>query len=81
MTEVQTLAGNPFAMMLNPQDILQAIEGSSRLEGLQRRVCRPLDRPLNPNNDGQDVDAFDRDVEAAPDEAEAIEIAEPDSAA
>jgi hypothetical protein len=77
MTEVQTLAGNPFAMMLNPQDILQAIEGSSRLEGLQRRVCRPLDRPLIPKSDGQDVDAFDRDVESAPDEAP--EICEPDA--
>lgn len=39
-------AANPFALMLDPQAVLAQIEHSERLERLQRRVCRPLDRPL-----------------------------------
>ena len=37
---------NPFALMLDPQAIFAQIERSERLERLQRRVCRPLDKPL-----------------------------------
>ena len=37
---------NPFAMMLDPQAVIAQIERSERLEGLHRRVCRPLDKPL-----------------------------------
>lgn len=37
---------NPFALMLDPQAVLTQIECSERLERLQRRVCRPLDKPL-----------------------------------
>lgn len=37
---------NPFALMLDPQAIIAQIENSERLERLQRRVCRPLDKPL-----------------------------------
>ena len=37
---------NPFAMMLDPQAVIAQIERSERLEGLQRRVCRPLDKPV-----------------------------------
>ena len=37
---------NPFAMMLDPQAMIAQIERSERLEGLQRRVCRPLDKPV-----------------------------------
>jgi hypothetical protein len=37
---------NPFALMLDPQAVLAKIECSERLERLQRRVCRPLDKPL-----------------------------------
>jgi hypothetical protein len=37
---------NPFALMIDPQAILAQIECSDRLERLQRRVCRPLDKPL-----------------------------------
>ena len=37
---------NPFALMLDPQAVLDKIERSERLERLHRRVCRPLDRPL-----------------------------------
>ena len=41
-------AANPFGLMMNPQAILAAVERSERLGGLQRRVCRPLDKPLIP---------------------------------
>lgn len=37
---------NPFALMLDPQAVIAQIERSERLECLQRRVCRPLDKPL-----------------------------------
>lgn len=37
---------NPFALMLDPQAVLAQIEHSERLERLQRRVCRPLDKPV-----------------------------------
>jgi hypothetical protein len=36
---------NPFALMMNPEAVLQAVEASTRLGGLNRRVYRPLDRP------------------------------------
>lgn len=45
---MQTLPAhvNPFALMLDPQAVLAKIECSQRLERLQRRICRPLDKPL-----------------------------------
>ena len=37
---------NPFALMLDPQAVLARIESSERLDRLQRRICRPLDKIL-----------------------------------
>ena len=37
---------NPFALMIDPQSVIAQIESSGRLERLERRVCRPLDKPL-----------------------------------
>ena len=37
---------NPFALMIDPQAVIAQIESSGGLERLQRRVCRPLDKPL-----------------------------------
>ena len=47
--------GDPFAMLINPQAVLIAIEQSGRLGALNSRVCRPLDKPLIPKreNEGQ----------------------------
>jgi len=60
-------ASNPFLMMMNPEVVLQAVERSERLKGLQRRVCRPLDKPLIPKIANADQaaydDAIDVDVE------------------
>ena len=36
---------NPFLLMLNPEIVLAAIEKSERLSQLNRRTCRPLDKP------------------------------------
>ena len=40
------LSANPFALLLDPQAVIAQIEASQRLERLERRVCRPLDKPL-----------------------------------
>ena len=40
------LLANPFSLMMNPAEVFQALESSPRLERLQRRICRPLDKPL-----------------------------------
>lgn len=62
----QGLVANPFALMMEPEAVFQAIERSDRLNRLQRRVCRPLDKPLIPKI-GDEADAFDQSVDAEPD--------------
>jgi hypothetical protein len=49
MAQLQPLAGNPFALMMHPDDVLKAVECSNQIGGLQRRICRPLDRPVIPS--------------------------------
>lgn len=72
LMQKQSLYANPFALMMDPQAVLEAMERSERLNRLQSRVCRPLDKPLIPlvNSEGQD---FDREVDAAPDVVEEIQ--------
>lgn len=53
------IVANPFAMLINPQAVLQAIEQSGRLGALASRVCRPLDKPLIPKRDNDDARGFD----------------------
>ena len=55
---------NPFVMLTAPETILQAIERSERLNALQRRVCRPLDKPLIPKA-GAGHDDMDLDGDSA----------------
>ena len=43
-----SLVSNPFALMMNPDAVLAAMAGSDRLGRLQRRICKPLDKPLIP---------------------------------
>jgi hypothetical protein len=38
-------AANPFALLMTPEVVLQAVRSSRRLEELNSRVCRPLDKP------------------------------------
>ena len=61
------VVGDPFAMLINPQAVLSAIEQSGRLGALNSRVCRPLDKPLIPKRDGEDQRTFDEIVDATRD--------------
>ena len=57
-------AANPFGMLIDPASILRALEGSQRLEGLNRRICRPLDRVTPPKSDEGDRAGADAANEA-----------------
>ena len=64
---------NPFTMMTDPEAILQAVEASERLSGLQRRVCRPLDRPLIPKKGRTaDLAAYDQEIDLAEEDTAAL---------
>jgi len=56
------LANNPFALMMDPEAVLRALETSDRLSRLQSRICRPLDRPLIARVSSE-VAEFDRTVD------------------
>ena len=60
-----SLVSNPFALMMNPDAVLAAMAGSDRLGRLQRRICKPLDKPLIPKASDEaaiaDTDADDGD--------------------
>lgn len=60
------ILSNPFALMMNPAEVFQALECSPRLERLQRRVCRPLDKPLIARKDtaAADMSDYDRAIDA-----------------
>ena len=65
---------NPFALMLDPQAVIAQIERSERLEGLHRRVCRPLDKPLlggavDQTGESAELSAADADDRGSADEA------------
>ena len=45
---------NPFAMMLDPEAVISAMEDSMHLRRLRQRICRPLDKPLIPKTHGVD---------------------------
>ena len=57
-------AANPFGMLVDPAAVQRALEGSQRLECLNRRVCRPLDRVVAPKADANDRASFDAAVDA-----------------
>ena len=60
-----TTLSNPFVMMTNPETILLAVERSERLNRLNRKAYRPLDRPLIPKVGAKDLAAFDNEIDAA----------------
>jgi len=67
-TEVSNAeVSNPFALLLNPEVVVKAMESSDRLSRLHSRVCRPLDRPVIPAAAKADdpVAAFDAAIERA----------------
>ncbi|PXW98026.1 hypothetical protein C7444_103117 [Sphaerotilus hippei] len=53
---------NPFALMMDPQAVLFAVEHSDRLQRLKRRVCRPLDKPMIPHALSE-IEAFDQGID------------------
>lgn len=59
MTQKQTIAAHPFALLMDPAAIFSAIEKSERLERLHSRVCRPLDKPLLPHAGGEENGSVD----------------------
>lgn len=58
-------AADPFALLLNPDVVLKAMEASDRLGRLHSRVCRPLDRPVIPARVDDPVAAYDAAIERA----------------
>jgi hypothetical protein len=60
----QSIYANPFALMMDPQAVVEAMERSERLNRLQSRVCRPLDKPLIPLVP-EETARFDQDVDSA----------------
>ncbi len=57
---------DPFALMMDPECVVRAMQCSDRLARLQRRVCRPLDKPLLASR-ASDVDEYDRAIDAQAD--------------
>jgi hypothetical protein len=41
----QLPVSDPFALLMDPDRVLRAMEQSERLSRLQRRICCPLDNP------------------------------------
>lgn len=39
------VSANPFALMMNPEAVIAAMNRSERLLRLKSHVCRPLDKP------------------------------------
>jgi hypothetical protein len=62
MTNLQPVA-NPFALMMDPESILRAIESSERLARLNSHICRPLDKPLIPKRAAGQID-YDKIIDA-----------------
>jgi len=64
------ILANPFVMLTHPETILAAVGRSERLNRLDRKVYRPLDRPLIPKvgAKAKDMAAFDSEIDAAADE-------------
>lgn len=55
---------DPFALLMNPEAVVQAMERSDRLGRLQRRICRPLDKPLIPRV-GKELADFDQEIDGS----------------
>ena len=56
MTTAQTAAANPFALMMDPDAVFAALASSDRLARLHSRICRPLDKPLVAQVDGESLE-------------------------
>lgn len=70
-------AANPFAMMLDPQAVLAKLASSDRLDRLERRICRPLDKPLIGQVSAEDaaIDGDNSDEEGSTEPLQALAAA------
>lgn len=68
-TQIASALYSPFAMLLNPAEVVSAMEHSELLNRLHSRVYRPLDKPLIPKGQFAAAD-FDRLIDETPDELE-----------
>jgi len=59
---VTAAATSPFAMLIDPDRVVRAMEHSERLNRLHSRVYRPLDKPLIAKSATASAD-FDRLVD------------------
>lgn len=59
----QAPVSDPFAMLMDLQGVVQAMERSDRLARLQSRICRPLDKPVVGSASGE-REAFDGAIDA-----------------
>jgi hypothetical protein len=65
------LVANPFALMMHPDAVVQAMERSDRLGHLQRRICKPLDKTVIPHTpEDDDAAAYDEPVDDSDDSQE-----------
>jgi hypothetical protein len=62
-TSIET---NPFALMMDPQTVLAAMERLDRSTQAQRRICRPLDKPV-PVKPTDESSPFDRNIDSLAD--------------
>jgi len=69
-TQAQRPLFGPFAMLLDPERVVREMTDCDRLNRLQRRIYRPLDKPLIAKSAKFTADAaeFDRLVDEAADE-------------
>lgn len=61
---IDTAPANPFALMLAPQQVLEAMEKSDALRRLQYQVFHPLDTRSSAHDDAE-LAAFDAAIERA----------------
>jgi hypothetical protein len=52
----ESLVSNPFMLMTHPEVVMAAVEASERLKGLNRHLCRPLDRVVPSTAGAGDAD-------------------------
>lgn len=67
---VAAVAASPFAMLIDPDRVVRAMEHSERLNRLHSRVYRPLDKPLIAKSAAASAD-FDRLVDDDEEEVKA----------
>ena len=56
----------PFSLIVNPQAVLDAVQRSERLQGLHRRVYRPLGHPTAAEREAANT-SFDAGADDEPD--------------